>query len=205
MTVPAKPAGDLKKLAVEINRLHGEIIKLGQTAIEYAAEVGEMLIRAKGDCGGHGKWLPWLARECPDIPETTANLYMRIHRKYGELVAAAAAKGQRVADLTLRGAAKLLAAPKPTPNQDADLASSANTPEGPSLAADANPAPSLSAAPSPDLVAMLANADADELAQAIADAGWTEEQMARLLWLLNEAKGRLDRRPSRSRLPELVP
>jgi hypothetical protein len=152
MTVPAKPTGDLKKLAVEINRVYAKIADCGRTALEYAAEIGEMLNRAKSLHGKHGEWLAWLARECPGIAETTARLYMRIDRNRDKL---AAAKSATVADLTLRGAAKLLSRqPEPaTPTQDASPtpASSASTPEGPPLAADANSRGSLGSGPFLDL------------------------------------------------------
>jgi hypothetical protein len=71
-----------------------------------------MLNSAKEKHGEHGKWLAWLKDECPNIPETTAALYMRIAKKGAELAAAAEANGQRVADLSIRGAPRLLAKPR---------------------------------------------------------------------------------------------
>jgi lipopolysaccharide biosynthesis regulator YciM len=101
----------LKQLAVEINRTYQQIIDGEKKSIEYATEIGEMLIAAKNQHGEHGRWLSWLKAET-QIGETTATLYMRIAKKGDELAAAAEANQQRVADLTIRGAAKLLAKPK---------------------------------------------------------------------------------------------
>jgi hypothetical protein len=60
------------------------------------------LIKAK-DQLGHGEWLPWLGDHC-QVPERTAQLYMRLARHAPELER----KSATVADLSLREAAGLL-------------------------------------------------------------------------------------------------
>jgi lipopolysaccharide biosynthesis regulator YciM len=71
----------LKQLAAEINRTYQQIIDDERKSIEYATEIGEMLIAAKKQHGEHGKWLDWLKAECPNIAETTAALYVGQRRK----------------------------------------------------------------------------------------------------------------------------
>jgi hypothetical protein len=46
--------------------------------------VGQLLIEAK-EQRAHGAWLPWLAKNCPDIPPRTAQGYMRIARGWAEI------------------------------------------------------------------------------------------------------------------------
>jgi hypothetical protein len=73
----------------------------------HACSAGELLIQAKAKAG-HGKWLSWLQDEC-ELSVRTASLYMRLakHR-----VGIEAQIGNAVADLTLRGAIKLLSSPR---------------------------------------------------------------------------------------------
>ena len=75
----------LSQLATEINRLQQLIYNGHKTAFEHATEIGQMLNQAKRLNGNHGEWLDWLGRSCPDIPVTTARLYMRIANKGPEL------------------------------------------------------------------------------------------------------------------------
>jgi Protein of unknown function (DUF3102) len=158
----------LKQLATEINRAYQQIIDGEKKSIEYATEIGEMLIAAKKQHGEHGKWLDWLKAECPQIAETTASLYMRIAKNGDKLAAEAEANGQRVADLTIRGAAKLLAKPKP------DGAPRSSRPRA---KAEVEPAPS---GVSPDLPTLLIDVDVDELVTALQQAKWDVEKVRKL-------------------------
>jgi hypothetical protein len=65
-------------------------------ALAHAIAAGELLIEAKGRLM-HGRWLPWLHEHC-QIPERTAQLYMKLARHAPEL------KSATVADLTVRAA-----------------------------------------------------------------------------------------------------
>lgn len=163
----AEDTRSLTQLAAEINRLQQLIFAGHKTAFEHAAEIGQMLNQAKKLNGKHGEWLEWLRRSCPDLAETTARLYMRIADKGPELEAAAKANGQRVADLTVRGAARLLAKPKPD-----------GAPRQPSKAASKGPA-------SPDLKVLLKNVGADELVAALREAAWDGQEIRKLVLLLS--------------------
>jgi Protein of unknown function (DUF3102) len=177
----------LRQLATEINRAYQQIIDGEKKSIEYATEIGEMLIAAKKKHGEHGKWLDWLKVECPDIAETTAALYMRIANKGDELAAAAEANGQRVADLTIRGAARLLAKPK---KEGAPRSSQPRT-----KAAVEPPEPSLG---SPDLPTVLKNVGPDEVATALKQADWTRDDVEKLVLILKAA---LDAPASSAEMP----
>ncbi|MGB6286343.1 MAG: DUF3102 domain-containing protein [Xanthobacteraceae bacterium] len=155
----------LKQLATEINRAYQQIIDGEKKSIEYATEIGEMLIAAKKQHGEHGKWLAWLKAECPQIAETTAALYMRIAKNGDVLAAAVEANGQRVADLTIRGAAKLLAKPK-NPNAPPRQRK-----------VDEEPAPH---GVSSDLPTLLESVDVDELVTALQQAKWDVEKVRKL-------------------------
>ena len=140
-------------------------------SLEYATEIGEMLIAAKKQHGEHGKWLAWLKTDCPNIAETTAALYMRIAKKGDELAAAAEANGQRVADLTIRGAARLLAKPKkdskPRKSKEPSTEAAVDPPEPQSGSAN--------------LADLLANAAPDEVVTALIDAKWDTDKVQDLI------------------------
>jgi hypothetical protein len=72
---------------------------------------GDLLIEATAQLG-HGKWLPWLADR--GIVERTAQLYMRLARNRETI------KSATVTDLTVRGAAMMLA-PQASPEEIEDL------------------------------------------------------------------------------------
>jgi hypothetical protein len=78
---------------------------------------GDLLIEAKGKVK-HGQWLPWLAEHC-SIAERTAQLYMRLARSRPDLES----NPQALADLTVEGAAKMLAAPRLAPDPEPDIVS----------------------------------------------------------------------------------
>ena len=167
----------LKQLATEINRAYQQIIDGEKKSIEYATEIGEMLIAAKKQHGEHGKWLAWLKAECPQIAETTATLYMRIAKNGDVLAAAVDANGQRVADLTIRGAAKLLAKPR-DPN--------APPRQRQQRKVDEEPAPH---GVSPDLPTLLESVDVDELVTALQQAKWDAEKVSKLASALTARLG----------------
>jgi hypothetical protein len=166
----------LKQLAAEINRTYQQIIDGEKKSIEYATEIGEMLIAAKKQHGEHGKWLNWLKAECPQIAETTATLYMRIAKRGDELATAAEANQQRVADLTIRGAARLLAKPKD------ETAPRSPRPRNPKAAVEPPEPPAQGA--SPDLPTLIKNVGADEVALAIRQADWAMEEIRKLISML---------------------
>jgi lipopolysaccharide biosynthesis regulator YciM len=162
----------LKQLAAEINRTYQQIIDGEKKSIEYATEIGEMLIAAKKQHGEHGRWLDWLKAECPNIAETTATLYMRIAKNGDALAAVAEANGQRVADLTIRGAAKLLAKP---PTNGSPQSTQTRTRSGNAARSGG----------STDLKDLLKNVGADELVVALKEADWDGDEIRKLVSILS--------------------
>ena len=95
----------LADLAVRIKAEHEAANEALQRGLRHALKAGDLLIEAR-DLVPHGMWLPWLKDNCA-FSERTAQLYMRLarHRPMVEM------KSASLADLTLEGAAKLLAEP----------------------------------------------------------------------------------------------
>jgi len=106
---PAGVADDLAHLGTRIAEEHGRARAAATTALGHALAAGDLLIAAKALCG-HGAWGGWLADHC-DLSERTAQLYMKLARNRPLL----AEKSATVADLGIRQAAALLAAPRPRP------------------------------------------------------------------------------------------
>jgi hypothetical protein len=108
----------LTKNAALINAAHRAVVSANKTSIEKAIEAGTMLKACK-DSVGHGEWSKWLHDNCRDISEETARLYMRFAdpKNAPKLEEAAKQNGNAVADLSVRGAAKLIRA-EPTEEQE---------------------------------------------------------------------------------------
>jgi hypothetical protein len=70
---------ELRSLARTINDAHKRTLLSGQELLNAAVQCGEALTEAK-EVAGHGNWLDWLAKNCPDISEDTAQHYMRVSR-----------------------------------------------------------------------------------------------------------------------------
>jgi hypothetical protein len=104
----------LPDLAAQINEHHRAAERAVNEALRHALEAGRLLIEAKG-LVAHGGWLPWL-RENFEGSGRTARIYMMVARRWPELQA----NRQRAADLSLRGAVKLLTGPKADTPDGAD-------------------------------------------------------------------------------------
>jgi hypothetical protein len=106
-------AADLAKNARIINEAHKAVVAAQQTSLQRAITAGTTL-RACKDAIPHGEWSEWLDKNCHDISEETARLYMRLAdpKNADRLEAAAEQNGNAVADLSVRGAAKVLAKPR---------------------------------------------------------------------------------------------
>jgi Protein of unknown function (DUF3102) len=109
----------LTKNAGLINAAHRAVVAANKTSIEKAIEAGTILTACK-DSVGHGEWSKWLHDNCRDISEETARLYMRLAdpKNAPKLELGAKQNGNAVADLSVRGAAKLIR-PEPTEEQKA--------------------------------------------------------------------------------------
>jgi len=103
----------LTKNASLINAAHRAVVRANKTSIEKAIEAGTILKACK-DSVGHGAWSKWLYDNCRDISDETARLYMRLAdpENSDKLEAAAKQNGNAVADLSVRGAAEMLAKPQ---------------------------------------------------------------------------------------------
>jgi Protein of unknown function (DUF3102) len=175
-----KSAAELVKLAREINRLHNEITEAAQTSLQRSIEIGDMLKDAKKNVA-HGEWEGWLAKNCPDISDRTARLYMRFAKKenVAKLEKAAEENGNGVADLSVRGAAKLLAQPRKS-----------DAPKRPNIKLAS------AAGQSPHLKDLLKNVGADELVEALKQAAWEAEQIRKLIFLLSPRRDQPIERPT---------
>jgi hypothetical protein len=96
----------LGELAVTIRREHEAAAEAVKRGLNHAIAAGQLLNEAKALLR-HGEWLPWLRDRCA-ISDRTARLYMSL-AKNRELL-----EGQigNVADLSVRGAAALIASRK---------------------------------------------------------------------------------------------
>jgi len=91
-------------IATAINAAHAGVEAAKSEAVRCAAECGKLLAEAKVTVP-HGKWDAWLKKHCAFAPRT-AQLYMKLARF---LETADPAEAQRVADLSLRQAGRLIA------------------------------------------------------------------------------------------------
>lgn len=101
----AKPKSQLANLAQRIQAEHQAVIAAVRSTAEHAMAAGDLLIEAKAKVN-HGGWQLWLKEHCA-FSERTAQLYMRLAGNR----TAIESKAQRVADLTLREAIKVISAP----------------------------------------------------------------------------------------------
>jgi len=100
---PESSIADLHELAQRIKKEHSNVAHALHRGFIHACAAGELLIQAKGKAG-HGKWSPWLRDQCR-ISVRTASLYMKLAKNRKGIESQI---GNAVADLTLRGAMKLL-------------------------------------------------------------------------------------------------
>jgi hypothetical protein len=100
----SKLQGQLADLARRIQIEHQGVIAAVKLTAEHAMAAGDFLIEAKRHVA-HGQWGEWLCQHC-EISVRTAQLYMQLAQNRAVIEA----KAQRVADLTLRGAVKAIAA-----------------------------------------------------------------------------------------------
>jgi hypothetical protein len=70
----------------QIQTEYREACKAESGALQHAIECGKYLALAKENVKAEkGKWLPWLETNCPEIPQTTASLYMRLAENEAEI------------------------------------------------------------------------------------------------------------------------
>jgi len=103
---PAPPADVISpsELAARINAAHEQVKQSARRGVQHALEAGRLLIEAQNKVR-YGNWVEWIGTNC-DFAERTAQIYMQLVREWhrlGEL------DPQRIADLTLNDAIKLIA------------------------------------------------------------------------------------------------
>jgi hypothetical protein len=103
--------GELVTLVKEINRIHAEIVENAQAQVQRGIECGVMLKEVRDNIK-FGDWEDWLAKHCPEISERTARVYLRLAKNSDKLETLAAENGSTAADLSMRGALRLLATQK---------------------------------------------------------------------------------------------
>jgi hypothetical protein len=108
------PNADFRELCFEtisrINAAHAAVLDAEQSKLKHALTCGELLTAMK-QAVGHGNWSDFLATHCPDISDRTASFYMKLAKNRGVIettIAADPSNQQRVADLSLRAANKLI-------------------------------------------------------------------------------------------------
>jgi hypothetical protein len=77
-------SNSLTVLAAQIQKEYGIATKNVRNGLSHAIRCGELLLEAKAQIK-HGSWLPWLKKSCV-IPQSTANLYMRLAKSKCELL-----------------------------------------------------------------------------------------------------------------------
>jgi hypothetical protein len=101
----------VKQLAKQINDEHERANRAIRDALTHAFTCGELLTQAKANLK-HGDWGKWILDNC-HFSDRTARLYMRLAENRAELE-----KTATIADLTLSGAAGLLAEPHTYSNDE---------------------------------------------------------------------------------------
>jgi hypothetical protein len=97
----------LANLAHRIRQEHEASVSGLKHGLQHAIAAGRLLIKAKEECRQkfrHGKWLAWVREQC-QMPERSAQAYMRVARTFG---AFDSANAQRVADLSFRDSLRFL-------------------------------------------------------------------------------------------------
>jgi hypothetical protein len=175
--------------AEQINAAHQEHIKSAKGTLDYATKAGELLILAKETVdaendGKRGKWEDWLNDHCPNIPETTARMYMRLAkgkdhiRKQQRVVASLAAEGK----LSIRAALQLI----PKTQKELDRAAKAKATREEKKAAEKSAVEPPAAAPKSGTIEdNLLNMDVDDLFTALRD-NWDNNQLAKLTLKLGD-------------------
>jgi len=81
----------------EILLAHEEIKEASKNILEKACEIGRKLYTLKKYHIKHGKWLPYLKRELPELSERTCQVYMLVYEHQDKW------KSVATTDLTLAG------------------------------------------------------------------------------------------------------
>ena len=165
-----EPKDNALNFVGQIMKAYNAAEKARGTALKYAIECGEYLNLAKENviaAKGKGKWKSWLKENCPDVHQTTAELYMRLAKNKAKIKDCISV---RDADLKLRQPRN---ATSNTTTSDNETADTDETADADDEDADDDKSQRVVTTPqggSPDLTAMLENSAVDEIGKALQDA-----------------------------------
>jgi Protein of unknown function (DUF3102) len=142
-------ADQLAKNARLANNEHRKVIENLGAALQHAFGAGTAL-RACKDTIGHGGWVKWLAENCAEIKERTAQEYMWFAKNQQKIEEAASANGEELAVLSMRGARKLIAEPDDDEEQEEETEDNEDTDDD-----------------TPDLATLIADAGAEDVYEAM--------------------------------------
>jgi hypothetical protein len=91
----------LSELVARVNDEHKQVKECVIKGALHAVKAGELLWEAKRKAG-HGRWLEWIAENC-EFSDRTAQLYVKLAEALPQM-----ANPQRIADLSLSGAIKMI-------------------------------------------------------------------------------------------------
>jgi hypothetical protein len=109
-SAPAATATGDKALSYvpKIIAAHEKVTTASKGSLNHAYEAGELLNSAKEALGKKGGWLRWLGANLPNIPQTTASLYMRLADNKAVIDKQRVASAIEQGGLSIRAAAKLI-------------------------------------------------------------------------------------------------
>ena len=179
-------------LIPQIKEAYRKAVEASKGTLEYAIKCGDLLNLAKEGMQDKA-WLSWLRDNFPEIPQTTASLYMRL-AKHKELfdkqrVASQAADGL----MSIRSAAKLI--PQTEAGRKAAETRAKAKAEREAVAAKQSTASRASF----DLPELLAGSAPDEVVEALRQAKWERDAVERLVSLLTTM---LSGRPATTDVPQ---
>jgi hypothetical protein len=156
-------------------------MKVEGDALRAAIECGKYLNLAKENVkAAKGKWEAWRKKNCSEISQQTASLYMRLDANKDKI------EGVK----TIREADKMLREPRGDQDETGDDDGDDETNNA--LLVGSQPA-------SPDLVSLLKNVGPDEVVTALKQADWARGDVEKLVSIL---KAQLDATPP---TPEAAP
>jgi len=92
----------------KIMTAYDKVISASRGSLDYAIEAGDLLNSAKNSLAKKGEWLRWLGHNLPNIPQTTASLYMRLAENKNVINKQRVANAIDEGKLSIRAAAKLI-------------------------------------------------------------------------------------------------
>jgi hypothetical protein len=109
LTPKALPAGDKALSYVQrIIAAYEKATNATKGSLAHAIEAGELLNSAKEALPKKGEWLRWLGHNLPNIPQTTASLYMRLAENKNVIDKQRVASAIDQGGLSIRAAAKFI-------------------------------------------------------------------------------------------------